>query len=53
MNDNTTYKYFSGDNVPANVQVEYFGVIMTAKADPIVEVNRRIANARYTWKRLK
>ena len=53
MNDNTTYKYHNGDSVPANTQAEYLGVIMSAKADPIIEVNRRIANARYTWKWLK
>ena len=53
MNDNSTYKYLNGDDVPVNSQAEYLGVIMSAKADPLIEVNRRIANARYTWKRLR
>ena len=53
MNDSATYHFFNGDEVPINEQAEYLGVIMHAKADPNIEANRRIASARYTWKRLK
>ena len=45
--------FISGDEVPVDKKAEYLVVSMNAKADPAIEVNRRFANARYTWTKLR
>ena len=44
--------FSNGELVPQEDNAEYLGVMMNATADPVVEVNRRLAAARYVWLKL-
>ena len=45
---------FSNDEkVPEEDRVEYLGAVVNARTDPKLEINRRIAAARYIWTKLK
>ena len=53
LNDDVTMQFLNGMELPINDKAEYLGVMMNSKVDPEIEVNRRIAGARYTWIKLK
>ena len=51
--DDESIKFITGEEVPVEQKAEYLGVSMNVKADPAIEVNRRLANAKYTWTKLR
>ena len=46
-------QFFNGEDVPNENKTDYLGAKTNAKADPAIEVHRRVAGARYVWQQLK
>ena len=45
--------FFNGEDVPEADKTEYLGGTINAKADPMIEINKRLAGAWYVWQKLK